>query len=495
LVPLDQWEIIRLRCVRDGEPVKVVARDLGLARNTVRKYVRSQQPPGTITVARPRLLDPYQSHIDQWLRSSPRITAKRIGTLLRERVDPELRIGERALRQYVAQRRILIRPKEAFVRAVYAPGDQVQFDFTPVQAIVAGVLMKLELFVMRLSYSGRLFARASRRCDQLALFTGLLEGLVAFGGLPREGVFDNAKIAVTRVLRGRNREENRVFRSFCGALALDIQFAAPAKGNEKGGVEGANGYIEDNVFRPIPHYASLGELNAALALFCERDQERLHSTHREPIADRFAREREELRPLPEALPRPCLVRYAHINKFAEVLFETNRYSVPTRYAHREAALEIFEDRLRVIVDGVAVAEHQRCFGRREYRLDIAHSLNLLTHKHRAVERAAVFTDERIPAVFSTWKARLFERNRAGAGKAWMRVMQLLQTSSLEIVAEALTRTLACGTDDPAAVELLVRQTLAPTPPAQPVLELQVSATAPTVDLAKYALTLLAERIA
>jgi hypothetical protein len=42
---LDQWETIRLRCVRDGEPIKVVARDLGLSKNTVRKYVRSLQAP------------------------------------------------------------------------------------------------------------------------------------------------------------------------------------------------------------------------------------------------------------------------------------------------------------------------------------------------------------------------------------------------------------------------------------------------------------------
>ena len=44
----------------------------------------------------------------------------------------------------------------------------------------------------------------------------------------------NAKIAVTKVLRGRNREENEAFREFCGALALAIEFAAPGKGHEKG---------------------------------------------------------------------------------------------------------------------------------------------------------------------------------------------------------------------------------------------------------------------
>jgi DNA-binding CsgD family transcriptional regulator len=37
------WESIRLRCRRDGEKIKSVARDLGLAPNTVRKYLRQDK--------------------------------------------------------------------------------------------------------------------------------------------------------------------------------------------------------------------------------------------------------------------------------------------------------------------------------------------------------------------------------------------------------------------------------------------------------------------
>ena len=70
-------------------------------------------------------------------------------------------------------------------------------------------------------------------------------------------------------MRGRNRAENEAFAAFRGGLALHVAFAAPAKGNEKGGVEGVHGYIEDNFFRPIPSFADLDELNAALVVFCD----------------------------------------------------------------------------------------------------------------------------------------------------------------------------------------------------------------------------------
>jgi transposase len=106
-----------------------------------------------------------------------------------------LQISERSLREYVA--------KEAFVRGLYMAGDQMQFDCTPVKLILCGVLAIVQLFVARLSYSGKLFARVSLRADQPALFAGLLGAVVHFGGLPRVGAFDNAKIAVAKVLRGR----------------------------------------------------------------------------------------------------------------------------------------------------------------------------------------------------------------------------------------------------------------------------------------------------
>jgi len=230
---LDVWETIRIRCVRDGEPRKRVARELGISKNTVKKYIESQCVPQAKIANRGSKVDAYRTHIDAWLIENPRITARRIGTLLHDRVDASIAIGKRALRRYVAARRRALVPKEAFVRARYGPGDQAQFDFTPVSVKIAGAVVVVQLFVMRLSYSGRLFARASWRCDQPALFAGILEALVTFGGVPKEALFDNASTAVTRVLRGRSRDENTTFRSFCGALALPIAFAAPQRATRR----------------------------------------------------------------------------------------------------------------------------------------------------------------------------------------------------------------------------------------------------------------------
>jgi DNA-binding NarL/FixJ family response regulator len=55
---LDVWETIRLRCVRDREPIKRVARELGVSTNTVKKYVQSLQAPRMKVAERSSQLEP-----------------------------------------------------------------------------------------------------------------------------------------------------------------------------------------------------------------------------------------------------------------------------------------------------------------------------------------------------------------------------------------------------------------------------------------------------
>jgi len=494
---METWETIRLRCRRDKEQIKPLARELGLAPNTVRKYLRSDTPPKRTAKPREKLLDRHQSQIDALIRSTPKITAVRIGSYLRQNVDPELAVDERTLREYVADRRAVFIPKEAFVRASYAPGDQSQFDFSPMQVYLGGVLAKVELFVVRLSYSAYFAARASMHCDQPALFAGLLSGFRALGGLTRSAVFDNATTAVTRVLRGRNREENEAFAAFRGALALHVEFAAPAKGNEKGGVEGVHGFIEDNFFRPTPSFTDLDELNASLAVFCEATLNRTHATHQETIGERFAREKPTLRPLPAVLPRPCVNRYARINKFAEICFERNTYSVPTRFAHRDAVVEVYEDRLQVIVAHEVVAEHRRGFGAGERFLDPRHYLDLLQHKHRAAQTALVLADGRIPEVLHQLLEDYRQADSASATRRWMQVLVLLADVPAEQLAQTVSHALARGTNDPAAIALLLRQRTRPLPAAElDARRLPPSAQIPTpiLDLSAYETAQLVEGV-
>ncbi len=493
MISLDIWETIRIRCVRDKEPYKRVARDLGISKNTVKKYVLSNQPPlPTKPTGRTASMARFETHVDRLLRETPKITAARIAQVLRQMIDPTFCASERSVREYVASRRARLVPKEAFVRLVYGPGDQVQYDFKDVVARIDGVEAKLHMFAARLSYSTAFFARCYRCEDRSSLFDGLVSSCVHFGGVAREGLFDNATTAVRRILRGRDRHVATEYAALCGNLALSMHFAAPAKGNEKGGVEGLHGWIEDTFFRPTPDFGSLGELNAALDDLSKSQLDRRVSG--ESIRERFERERAALRPLPDILPSTCVRETARINKFAEVTYKTNRYSVPSQYAHRDAVIEIFHNRLRVIVDTIEVAEHERSFGRNEAVLDPVHFIDLLSFKHRAVVRAEVFRQRSFHAALRTLLNGYVESDPASAGKRFMRVIALLEDHSMTALVDAVVATLQRGTDDPSAIALTLRQGQHPYHAAPP-LRLPAGtrgALRPAVDLGAYDLTALKE---
>lgn len=335
------------------------------------------------------------------------------------------------------------------------------------------------------------------RCDRPSLFTGLLEACRHFGGTPRSSLFDNASTAVSRVLRGAARTENTLFAEFRGALMLDVRFAAPGKGNEKGGVEGVHGYIEDNFFRPTPAFDDLASLNAALLAFCDRDMLRTQAGQTETIGRRFANEAPLLGALPAVLPRTCVVEPVRINKFAECTYETNRYSVPTRYAHRDAFLEVYEEKVRVIIGAEVVAEHRRDFGKDGHFLDFRHYLDLLARKHRAAETALVLSDARLPTQIRTLLDRYRTSETSTATKRWTKVLALLAETSVEELAQVITHAMACGTDDPDAIALLLRQRSNTVPAAIDEARLPEAAriAKPTPDLSGYALDALAETAA
>lgn len=212
MITLDTWETIRIRCVRDKEPIKRVARELGISKNTIKKYIESNNLPlPTKNHTKSSSMSAFEADVDRLLRETPKITAVRIVQVIRTTLDSTFRISERAARVYVASRRSGIVPKEAFVRLVYLAGDQMQFDFKEVFAKLDGVDVKLHMFVARLSYSTAFFARCYHSEDRPALFDGIVSACVRFGGIPREGIFDNATTAVKRILRGRDRVLNKEF--------------------------------------------------------------------------------------------------------------------------------------------------------------------------------------------------------------------------------------------------------------------------------------------
>ena len=220
-------------------------------------------------------MGPYEATIRAWLladQDAPkkqRHTARRVWQrLVREQgaslAESTVRDAVRRIRAEIDQPATV-----ATVPQVHEPGREGEVDFGEFFAVIAGVTMKLWLFSLRLSASGRACHRAFPTQAQEAFFAGHVHAFERLGGVPGRIRYDNLKPAVARVLLGRDRIESERFILLRSHYGFDSFYCHPGieGAHEKGGVEGDIGWFRRNHLVPVPTAASIAELNEIIAAF------------------------------------------------------------------------------------------------------------------------------------------------------------------------------------------------------------------------------------
>src|SRR3954449_12449751 len=171
MLRMDQVHVVRHKVLVEGRSQRAVARELGLARVTVRKYldqaiaVRRSEPTRRRPVwdaVGPRI-EALLTESAQWTGGKQRLTATRLHALLAAEGH---RVGVTVVKDAVAEWKR--QRREVFVPLTYRPGDLAEVDFFEVLVDVDGVRRKAWLFLMRLMYSARDFAWIFERQDQIS---------------------------------------------------------------------------------------------------------------------------------------------------------------------------------------------------------------------------------------------------------------------------------------------------------------------------------------
>jgi transposase len=385
-------EAIRKAFYRDGKSIHGIARELGAARNTVRKILASDPcapPRYRLSKAKSQpVMGPYRGVIEAWLKADEeaprkqRHTAKRICERLREEYG--FTGSERRVREVVAE--IRQKPKEVFLPLGFQLGEMAQVDWMEEATVfIAGEPRKINLFGLVLNYSGALYFEAFERRSQESFLQGHANAFAFLGGVPHTITYDNLKTAVTKVLQGRNRQENEQFVAFRSAYLFDSRFCQPAKGNEKGRVENMVKFAERNLLTPVPRVESLEELNAHLRERCLHYLDHTQSRQSETVGERLEQERPSLLPIPAYPPQCCRIVSLKADKSALVQFETNRYSVPSQYAYTSVWLKAFVDRIEITQADSVLAVHPRLGGKFQESIRFEHYRKPLKRKPGAFQ--------------------------------------------------------------------------------------------------------------
>ena len=428
----------------DGMSIREAARQFGLSRKTIRKMMQFSLPPGyerKKPVARPKL-GPWLGVIDQILvddQSQPkkqRHTAKRIFDRLK--AEHAFGGGYTIVKDYVRQARL--RHKEVFVPLAHPPGD-AQGDFGEALVVIAGVEQKAHFQCFDLPYSDDCFVIAFPAENSETFLEGHNQAFTYFGGVPRTMLYDNTRIAVKEIAGDGERRPTEAFSGLQSHYLFATKFGRPGKGNDKGNVEGLVGYARRNFMVPVPRAASWEELNAHLRQECVTRRERKLWGHQETIAERFERDREKLLPLPPTAYEACEKRTTRASSQALVRYETNDYSVPTEYGHRQVLVKAFVWDLVISCTSEVIARHPRSYGREEMVFNPLHYLALLEQKTNALDQAAPLQGLVLPDEFAELRRQMEARLGKRGRREYVQVLRLLETFSMGEVAAAVREAL------------------------------------------------------
>lgn len=357
---------------RQGMSVSAIARKLDLDRKTVRKYIaRGLEPPAYGPRApRPTKLERYVPFLADRIRAFPGLSGSR---LLREVRELGYAGGYTAVKDALRELRPT-RPTHFEHRFETAPGQQAQVDFAQFKTAFDNdptELVTLWLFTMVLGHSRYLWGRFFWHQDLLTVLRAHVLAFSAFGGVPRELLYDRMKTAVLNEV-----SEGIIYNARLQSLAQHYGFTPKAcaayRAKTKGKVERPYRYIRQDFFLGR-RFRDLEDLNRQFDDWQHHiANQRRHGTTHRPISTAFASEQSALAALP-ALPFNAVMSLERrLSRDGMVSVNGNEYSVPDGIRGRSVEVRVSLSDVQIYADATLVAMHPLLEGRHQRQLAAGH---------------------------------------------------------------------------------------------------------------------------
>ena len=361
-----------------GSSLHAIAKALGISRNTVRKYLAmSAEAIAADHGQRGRVkrLDAHRDAIVHLLATYPRLTAVKVLRKLNE-AQGDLGVSARRARRYIRALKETVNVKQArYYEPVLemVPGVQCQVDGGELRGMMIGGRETAVYFVVFvLSYSRLMHVVASPRpVDTAALIRMHDAAFRAFGGYPKECVYDQTRLVVIAETF-RELSLNQRFHRYATTVGFRIRACEGYDPESKGKVEAGVKYVkQDGLYGES--FADFPALEAHLARWlAETANLRIHAVTGEAPHVRYARDERAvmgayLSPPGLAECGPPAVQTRHADKTGLIAYRANKYSVPLAY--QRAVVGVLEEDgqrvIRALDRGEVLARHPLACGKGE----------------------------------------------------------------------------------------------------------------------------------
>jgi transposase len=384
---VEDWAEIRRLHRAEGLAIKLIARTLGISRNTVRAAVASDGPPRYERKPAGSVVDAAEPRIRELLKAYPTMPA----TVIAERIGWER--GLTVLKDRVRELRPAYLPPDPASRTAYAAGEIAQCDFWfPPVSIPAGcgqvrAPRQLPVLTMITGYARWLSAVLVPTRSAEDLFAGWWQLIGALGAVPRVLVWDGEG-AIGRWRAGKP-ELTGECQAFRGTLGTRVVVCKPADPEAKGLIERCHDYLERS-FLPGRDFASPADFNAQLQQWLAVVNTRRRRALGCAPADRITADRQAMLALPPVPPATGWRSAARLARDHYVRLDANDYSVHPAVIGRRIEVIAGLDRVRVLSGGRAVADHERSWAWHQTITDPEHlaAARAMRHERAGVLRAA-----------------------------------------------------------------------------------------------------------
>ena len=295
---------------------------------------------------RKHIIDNYKDIIINKLETIPGITAYSIYYFLK--LEKNYQGSYESIKNFVRENKEK-RKQPASIRVEPIIGKVAQVDWKEDFKLTNknGELFIINLFLMRLHYSKKFYARLTIDKKRDEVKTCIIESLEYFNGVPREIWFDN--MATVMVKEGKHKKVHNEIKQLGSDIGFQPILCQSRRPKTKGTVENL-AKLCDRLLSYNNEFETLDDLIKIVNKFNEECGKERSQAHNKIVNEVFEDEKKYLIPLPN---KNILERYKQTIEYRKVIqdsmivYRGNRYSVPTRFIGSYLGIRIIDNQVNI----------------------------------------------------------------------------------------------------------------------------------------------------
>lgn len=335
MITVETWKKAREMYFREKKKIKRIAKKLNISKNTVRKYIRSNEEPvyhrGKI---RERKVQEYDSFIKECLKK------ELIGSVIYEKLQEQGYEGSaNSLYRYLNDLGWHAE-KDITTRFETEPGRQMQYDWCEWQIKIGGQEFRIYVHCLILSYSRMKYYSISLDKSSESVIKAILGGMEYFCGYCENLLIDNGKsMILNHNTKKRGVEFSEDFTIFTVRHNIKAQACYPYRAQTKGKVEKPFQYIQEHLLRGL-EVETIEELELKLIKFNDKVNSNFHRGINRTPCEAFEDEKLFLKPYERMdLSRIFVKEFRKVTRDGYISYKTNFYPVPMKYCYKSVFIE------------------------------------------------------------------------------------------------------------------------------------------------------------